>query len=95
VALVYLCILVVRILGAAYGPVRPAPALLAIVLVVASPWAVGLLNLDTRLWVAEDSTASDGADDADDAEALFYDQPARIAAAASRVKPAQTGRPGV
>jgi hypothetical protein len=94
-AVIYLCMLALRLLGAAYGPVRLAPALLAIVLVLASPWAVGLLNLDTRLWVAEDSAGSDAGDDADEAEALFYDQPARIAAAAARVKPAQAGRPGV
>jgi peptidase C13-like protein len=38
---------------------------------------------------------SESADDADNAEGLFYDQPARIAAAAARVKPAQPGRTGV
>jgi hypothetical protein len=95
VALVYLCVLALRVLGAAYGPVRTAPALLALILVLISPWALGFLNLDTRLWVAADSAQSDNADDADNAEGLFYDQPARIAAAAARVKPAQAGRAGV
>jgi hypothetical protein len=95
VALLYLCVLALRVLGAAYGPVRAAPALLALVLVLISPWAFGFLNLDTRLWVPADSAESDTAQDADHAESLFYDQPARIAAAAARVKPAQGGRPGV
>lgn len=94
-ALIYLCVLAVRVLGAAFGPVRAAPALLALLVVLVSPWAFGFLNLDTRLWVPAES-AQDGSDqDADDAEALFYDQPARIAAAASRVRPAQSGHAGV
>ena len=95
VALVYLCLLVIRVLGAAYGPVRVLPALITLLMVLVSPWAIGTLNLDTRLWVTEESAQADDANDADDAEALFYDQPARIAAAAARIKPAQPGRPGV
>jgi Peptidase C13 family len=94
VALAYLCLLGLRVLGAAFGPVRAAPALLTLLLVLVSPWAFGLLNLDTRLWVPEDAAQSDS-DDSDHAEGLFYDQPARIAAAAARVRPAQPGRPGV
>jgi hypothetical protein len=94
-ALLYLCLLSLRVLGAAWGAVRAAPALLALLLILISPWAFTLLNLDTRLWVAEDSAQSQSADDADNAEELFYDQPARIAAAAARVKPAQPGKPGV
>ena len=93
-SLIYLCLLAWRVLGAAYGPVRAAPGLLALVLVLGSPWAFGFLNLDTRLWVPADAQ-SESADDADNAEGLFYDQPARIAAAAARVKPAQPGRTGV
>jgi hypothetical protein len=56
---------------------------------------LGFLNLDTRLWVPEESAQSGSDQDAYDAEALFYDQPARIAAAAARVRPAQSGRAGV
>lgn len=95
VALVYLVCLTFRVLGAAYGVVRWRPALLALVLVLASPWVLGLLNLDTRLWVAEETEQAQDSDDADDAEALFYDQPARIAAAVARVKATQPGKPGV
>ena len=93
--LAYLVCLAVRVLGAAYGPVHWQPALVAIVLVVAAPSIVGLLDLDTRLWVPEEQAAADVADDADQAEAVFYDQPARIAAAVARVAPAQHGKPGV
>ncbi len=94
-ALIYLLALVLRLLVAAFGAVRLAPALLACVLVIASPWALGFLNLDTRLWVTEEPEPSEQNDDSDQAEALFYEQPARIAAAVARVKPAQPGKPGV
>ena len=93
-ALVYLLWLGVRVLGAAYGPVRARPALLAAALILASPWVLELLNLDTRLWVAEETEQGQDSDDADGAEALLYDQPARIAAAVARVKPSRPGRPG-
>ena len=92
--LTYLVCLAVRVLGAAYGPVRWRPALTAILLVIAAPSIVGLLDLDTRLWVPEEQAPADEADDADQAEALFYDQPARIAAAVARVAPATHGKPG-
>jgi hypothetical protein len=93
--LAYLVSLAVRVLGAAYGPVRWRPALTAIVLVIAAPSIVGLLDLDTRLWVPQEQASADEGDDADQAEALFYDQPARIAAAVARVAPTQHGKPGV
>jgi hypothetical protein len=92
--LAYLVCLAVRVLGAAYGPVHWRPALTAIVLVLAAPSIVGLLDLDTRLWVPEEQAPADEGDDADQAEALFYDQPARIAAAVARVAQAPHGRPG-
>jgi Peptidase C13 family len=95
VALIYLCLLALRVLGAAFGTLKLLPSLLVLALVLASPWAIGALNLDTRLWVEDDSSAADNEGDAADAETLFYDQPARIAAAAARVMPAQSGRTGV
>jgi len=91
----YLVCLAVRVLGAAYGPVHWRPALTAILLVIAAPSIVGLLDLDTRLWVPAEQASADEGDDADQAEALFYDQPARIAAAVARVAPTQHGKPGV
>jgi hypothetical protein len=95
VALAYLVTLALRVLGAAYGPLRWRPAVTAIVLVLAAPSVMGLLDLDTRLWVPEEPAEAQEADDADQAEALFYDQPSRIAAAVARVAPTQPGKPGV
>ncbi|MGH8306569.1 MAG: C13 family peptidase, partial [Steroidobacteraceae bacterium] len=92
-AAVYLAILAVRVLGAACGVLRPWPALLAIVLVLTSPWAFGLLNLDTRLWVAPDAEQAQDEQDPGATEALLYEQPARIAAAVARVRRAPPGRP--
>jgi len=94
-ALAYLVSLAVRVLGAAFGPVRWRPAVAAIVLVLAAPSVLGLLDLDTRLWVPDEQAATQDSDDADQAEALFYDQPSRIAAAVARVAPSQQGKPGV
>jgi hypothetical protein len=94
VALVYLVFLALRVLGAAFGPVRLRPALLAVVFTLASPWVLGVLSLDTRLWVTAEPAQEEETDDADQAEALFYDQPARIAAAVTRVRPTQSGKPG-
>lgn len=98
VALIYLSLLSVRLVGAAFGPHSLRPVVLAIAITIAAPWAVGLLNLDTRLWVAEegeDQAQAQDSDDSDEAEALFYDQPARIAAAVARVQRAPAGAPAV
>jgi hypothetical protein len=92
-ALAYLVALTMRVLGAAYGPMRWRPALTAILLVIAAPSVVGLLDLDTRLWVPDEQPPSERSDDADQAEALFYDQPARVAAAVARVTPSLPGKP--
>ena len=88
-AVVYLAFLSVRVLGAAFGPVRFAPAVLAIALVLVSPYALAWLDFDTRLWVPQDTEET--ADEADPgaAEALLYEQPARIAAAVARLLPSQ------
>lgn len=94
-ALLYLAFLAVRILGAAFGIVRVRAALLALVLLLLSPWVLGVLNLDTRLWVADDANESQEAADSAQAEVLFYDQPARIAAAVQRVRPTQPGKTSV
>ncbi|MBS0580296.1 MAG: hypothetical protein JSR36_13665 [Proteobacteria bacterium] len=91
-AVVYLAVLTVRILGAAFGIVRRGAAVTALLLVFAAPWVFGVLNLDTRLWVADDTAETQSEDDPGQAEALFYDQPARIAAAMARVRPTQHGR---
>ena len=91
--LVYLVVLAVRVLGAAFGPVRVAPALVAVALVLASPWALGWLDLDTRLWVPPEAEEAQADDDPAATEALLYDQPARIAAVVARVTPSEPGAP--
>ena len=93
--LVYLCVLALRTLSAAFGGVRRVAAIIACALVVLAPWVLGALDLDTRLWVAEEPGSTESTQPDEEAEALFYEQPARIAAAVARVKPAQPGKPGV
>jgi len=86
VAVVYLCLLAVRVLGAAFGPLHSAAALLAVLLVATTPWTLDFLNLDTRLWIAAD-TQTQEAEDPGAVEELLYDQPARIAAAVEHLQP--------
>jgi Peptidase C13 family len=95
IAVLYLAGLALRVLGAAYGPVRLAPALTALALVLLSPWAFAVLNLDTRLWVSDESAQAADTDDDSATETLFYDQPARIAAAVARVRLSEPGRPAM
>jgi hypothetical protein len=94
VGVVYLLVLTVRILRAAYGFVRVRAALVAILLVMATPWILATLNLETRLWVASDAQDDQDSDDAAEEEPLLYDQPSRIAAAVERVAPSG-GKPAV
>jgi hypothetical protein len=95
VGVVYLLVLSFRILRAAYGFIHARAALVAIVLVIAAPWMLATLNLDTRLWVTDDTQDAQDSDDATEAEALLYDQPARIAAAVDRVEPNTSKQPAV
>jgi hypothetical protein len=94
VGVVYLLVLTVRILRAAYGFVRFRAALVAILLVMATPWILATLNLETRLWVADDAQDEQDSDDAAEEEPLLYDQPSRVAAAVERVAPSG-GKPAV
>src|SRR5207247_1479441 len=64
--LIYTGFLCVRVLGAAYGVVRTRAALIALALMLASPWVMGFLNFDTRLWVAEEPGQTQDANDAAD-----------------------------
>jgi hypothetical protein len=95
VGVVYLLVLTFRILRAAYGFLNARAALVAIVLVVTAPWMLATLNLDTRLWVTDDTEDAQDSDDATEAEALLYDQPSRIAAAVDRVEPNTGKQPAV
>ena len=68
-------------------------ALLAVALVLASPWTLAWLDLDTRLWVLPDTTEAQDDLDPGEAEALLYDQPARIAEVVARVTPSEPPTP--
>jgi len=93
---IYLMVLGVRTLQAAFGPLRARAVLVAIAVLVVAPWVLASLNLDTRLWVVDDTQEQSDADDqATEAEPLLYDQPSRIAAAVERVAPSQRGTASV
>jgi hypothetical protein len=96
IAVVYLWVLGIRILRAAYGAFRFRAALAAIALVTLSPWVMAALNLDTRLWVADDAQDQTDAEDiAAEAEPILFDQSAHIAAAIERVAPNDGSHPAV
>jgi hypothetical protein len=95
VALLYVTVLSVRVLRAAFGLVRTRAVITAIVLILVTPVVLEVLDLDTRLWLADDAQETQDADDSSTAEPLLYDQPARIAAAVERLTPEQQGTPGV
>jgi hypothetical protein len=95
VVVVYLALLTLRLVQAAYGLLRLRTALVALLLLTASPFVLAFLNLDTRLWVAEEPQQAQADEDAGQAEALFYDQPARIEAAVERVRLTTPGKAGV
>ncbi len=95
-AVVYLSVLGLRVLRGAYGSFHRRAAVLAIVLIVLSPWVMARLNLDTRLWVPDDAQDQADADDiAAEAEPLLFDQSAHIAASIERVTPSDGSSPAV
>jgi hypothetical protein len=96
VGLIYLLVLSVRTVRAAYGGVRFRTSLAAVLIVLAAPWVLDSLSLDTRLWVPEDVPDQADADDmAAEVEPLLYDQSARIAAAVERAIPSSGSGPFV
>lgn len=96
VGLIYLLVLSVRSARAAFGVVRFRTGLVAVLIVLAAPWVLDSLNLDTRLWIPEDVQDQTDADDtAAEVEPLLYDQSARIAAAVDRVIPNGGSGPSV
>ena len=96
VSAVYLIVLSFRTLGAAFGDFRARAALVAMIMVLLAPWVLANMNLDTRLWVVDETQEESDADDAaQEAEPLLYDQPARIEAAVERVQASQRGTPAV
>jgi Peptidase C13 family len=93
-AVFYLIILSVRVMQAAYTTARGKAVVLAVMMIIAAPYVLQGLDLDTRLWLTEDVDDTQP-DDASGAEALLYDQPARIVASVEHMAPRQPGRPNV
>jgi hypothetical protein len=89
-AVFYLIILSVRVLQAAYTAARGKAVVLAALMVIAAPYVLQGLDLDTRLWLTDDVDDSQP-DDTSGAESLFYDQPARIVASVEHTAPRRSG----
>lgn len=89
-AVLYLIILSVRVIQAAYTMARGKAVAVAVVLIVAAPLALRTLNLDTRLWLIDDVDEQQ-VDDNSGAESLLYDQPARLVAAVEHMTARQPG----
>jgi hypothetical protein len=90
-AVIYLILLGVRVIQAAYTMARVKAVVVAVVLLIAAPIALRVLELDTRLWLTDDVEEPQVEDDSS-AEALLYDQPARLVAAVEHMA---TREPGV
>jgi len=91
-AVLYLILLSVRVIQAAYTTARARAVLVAIILVIAAPLMMRTLDLDTRLWLTDDVDEQQ-ADDTTGEEALLYEQPARLAAATERMEPRNPANP--
>jgi hypothetical protein len=79
-AVLYLILLSVRVIQAAYTAARAKAVLVSTILVIAAPFVLRSLDLDTRLWLTDDVDEQQ-ADDNSGEESLLYDQPARLVAA--------------
>lgn len=84
--ILYLIALSVRIMQAAYGTARPKALVLAILIVIAAPFLLASINIDTRLWLVDD-TQDTAADDDSGTEATLYEQPGRIVTAVEQLPP--------
>jgi hypothetical protein len=94
VAVLYLILLAVRVIQAAYTFARAKAVFVAIVMIIAAPLAMRALELDTRLWLTDDVDEQQ-VDDNSGEESLFYDQPARLVSAVEHMAPRQPGVPNV
>jgi hypothetical protein len=93
-AVLYVILLSVRVIQAAYTSARAKPVLVSILLVIAAPFVLKGLDLDTRLWLTDDVDEQQP-DDNSGAESLLYDQPARLVAAVEHMAPRQPGAANV
>jgi hypothetical protein len=93
-AVSYLILLSVRVIQAAYTNARGRAVLVSTILVIAAPFVLRGLDLDTRLWLTDDVDEQQ-ADDSSGEESLLYDQPARLVAAVEHMAPRQPGAANV
>jgi hypothetical protein len=68
--------------------------MVAALFIIAAPWVLQTLDLDTRLWLADDSDEAQP-DESAVSESLLYDQPARIVAAVDHMAARLPDRPQV
>ena len=93
-ATLYLIVLSVRVLQAAYGSVRPKAVVAAMVCILLAPFVLTSVNIDTRLWLTDEVEDTES-DDTGGTESILYDQPARIVAAVDQMEPRDPGRSNV
>jgi hypothetical protein len=92
-AMLYLILLSVRVLQAAYTTARAKALFVAIVFVICDPLWIHSLDLDTRLWLTDD-VEEQQVDDSGE-EAVLYDQPAKLVAATEHMEPRDPANPNV
>ncbi|MFL6604387.1 MAG: C13 family peptidase [Steroidobacteraceae bacterium] len=93
-AVLYLILLGVRVIQAAYTTARAKAVAVAIVFIIAAPPMLRALDLDTRLWLTDDIDEQQ-ADDNSETESLLYDQPTRLAASVEHLAPREPGAANV
>src|SRR5262249_46252172 len=91
-AVLYLILLGVRVIQAAYTTARTKATVVAVVLIATASVLLRVLDLDTRLWLTDDVEEEQAEDDST-AEALLYDQPARIVSAVQQMAQRQPNTP--
>ena len=93
-AVLYLILLAVRVIQAAYTTARAKAVVVSVVLIIAAPLMLRTLDLDTRLWLTDD-VDQEQPDDNSGAESLLYDQPARLVASVEHMAARQPGAANV
>ena len=86
-AVLYLILLSVRVIQAAYTTARAKAVVVSTILLIIAPFVLRTLDLDTRLWLTDDVDEQQADDNSGGAEALLYDQPARLVAAVEHMAP--------
>lgn len=93
-AVLYLILLSVRVIQAAYTTARAKAVLVAVILVITAPMGLRTLDLDTRLWLTDDVDEEQAGDNSD-MESLMYDQPARLVASVEHMAAREPGAANV